>query len=244
MAKTALKRYNRPMKITKIGHCCLLVEEGSLTILTDPGAWTDAQNQLTGIDVVLITHEHPDHFHIESLQKVLQNNPSAVVITNHAVAKLIVQAGLTAELLEDGQQRDIQGVSLSAHGTEHAAIYPSIPAVPNTGYIIAKRFFYPGDAFFNPQVPVEILALPVAGPWMKISEAIDYAKAIKPKITFPVHDGMLKIVGPFHMLPQKFLSEVGIDFTVIEPGNSQEFLGGHFFKILFQLASSCATFPI
>ncbi len=47
------------MNITKIGHCCLLIKEQGLTILTDPGTWTTDQNNLTGIDVVLITHEHP-----------------------------------------------------------------------------------------------------------------------------------------------------------------------------------------
>jgi L-ascorbate metabolism protein UlaG (beta-lactamase superfamily) len=211
------------MKITKIGHCCLVIEEAGLTILTDPGAWTDAQNQLTGIDAVLITHEHPDHFHVESLQAVLKNNPDVVVITNHAVGSLMAKANLSFQLLEHGQQKEIDGVRLEGYGSEHAAIYPSIPNVMNTGYMIADRFFYPGDAFYKPAKPVEILALPVCGPWMKISEAIDYAKAVKPKVAFSVHDGMLKILGPFHLLPQKILSESGIQFDVIEPGSSKDF---------------------
>ena len=50
------------MKITKIGHCCLVLEEESIKILTDPGSFTiEGQEQITDLDVVLITHEHQDH---------------------------------------------------------------------------------------------------------------------------------------------------------------------------------------
>lgn len=211
------------MKITKLGHCCLLIEENGLTILTDPGAWTTAQNEVTDIDVVLITHEHPDHFHLESLQTVLKNNPSVTVITNHGVGKLMQAEGLSFELLEHGQEKTIQGVSLAGHGQDHAAIYPGVTEVVNTGYMIAGRFFYPGDSFHNPQKPVEVLALPIAGPWMKLSEALDYAKEIKPKVAFPVHDGMLHPVAWLYRHPARFLPESGIQFDVIEPGDSREF---------------------
>ena len=62
------------MKITKLGHCCLIVKEGNITILTDPGSYTTDQNTVKGIDIVLITHEHGDHFHVESLKAILKNN--------------------------------------------------------------------------------------------------------------------------------------------------------------------------
>ncbi len=75
------------MNIKKIGHCCLLIKTKDLTILTDPGNFSVDQNTITGIDIVVITHEHTDHLHIESLQEVLQNNPQAKVITNSGVGK-------------------------------------------------------------------------------------------------------------------------------------------------------------
>lgn len=56
------------MKVTKFGHCCLLIEEEGLRILTDPGSYSTRQNDVQNIDVILITHEHPDHLHIESLK--------------------------------------------------------------------------------------------------------------------------------------------------------------------------------
>lgn len=211
------------MKITKLGHCCLVIEEKGLKILTDPGAWTTAQNEVKDIDVVLITHEHADHLHVESVKTVLANNPAAKVITNSAVAKILSTENITCEIVEHGQNTSVKDILFEGFGEKHADIYPSITPVQNTGYFIGQRLFYPGDALYNPNKPVDILALPVAGPWIKISEAVDYAKAIKPQICFPVHDGMLKITGPFYFLPEKELIPLGVKFVVIKEGESQEF---------------------
>ena len=52
----------------------MVIKEGDLTVLTDPGVWTTAQNGVKGIDVLLITHEHADHLHIESVKEILKNN--------------------------------------------------------------------------------------------------------------------------------------------------------------------------
>lgn len=211
------------MRITKLGHCCLLIEERGQKILTDPGAWSTRQNEVKGVDVILITHEHQDHFHIESLRTVLANNPKARVITNRGVGALLDKEGIAYELLEDKQHRTISGILLEGFGEKHATIYQDFGQVQNTGYFVANRFFYPGDAFCSPQKPVEILALPVCGPWMKISEAIDYAKALKPRVAFPVHDGMLKIIGPFHGVPQAVLSGAGVDFRPAVEGTVFDF---------------------
>ena len=211
------------MKITKLGHCCLVVEENGARIMTDPGAWSTLQHEERGIDYIFITHEHQDHFHIESLKTVLKNNPKAKAVTNRSVGKLLDAEKISYELLEHGGVAEFGSVQVEGHGDKHAVIYEKFGQVQNTGYFFANRFFYPGDAFFNPNKPVEILALPVCGPWMNISEAIDYAKLLKPKVVFPVHDGMLKILGPFHGVPQKILSEAGIDFRSITPPTTLNF---------------------
>ena len=203
------------MQITKLGHCCLLIKQQDLTILTDPGTYTTAQDEVKGIDIVLITHEHPDHLHLESVKKVLANNPATKIITNSAVSNILAKENIKSELLEHGNNTTIKEIAIEAFGEKHAVIYPTLPQVQNTGYFIANRFFYPGDALTHPGRPVEILALPVAGPWLKIAEAVDYAVAVKPKICFPVHDGNLKNPGITHRAPQTVLESAGIDFKVL-----------------------------
>lgn len=211
------------MTITKLGHCCLLIELNGKRILTDPGFFTvDSHSNLTGIDCVLITHEHGDHFHIDSLKIILQNNPQAKVYTNASVGRLM--GGLPFNLLEHNQNVNLDGVKLEGFGTEHAEIYdPTVPRVQNTGYMVGEKFFYPGDALFVPEKPVEILALPVAGPWIKTKEAIEYGLAVKPRVCFPVHDALLSFTAPFHLQPQKALSLSGITMLLPELNTPMEF---------------------
>jgi L-ascorbate metabolism protein UlaG (beta-lactamase superfamily) len=216
-------RYFR-MKITKFGHCCLSVEERGVRILVDPGNYTSAQNEAKGIHIVLITHhEHRDHLDMESLKRVLKNNPSAKVMTNRSAGAVLEKEGIPYVALEDGQSTVENGVRIEAFGKKHAVIYPTLPAIDNTGYFIANRFFYPGDALTNPNKPVEILAFPVTAVWLKLSEAIDYVKQIKPKICFPVHEGNLKSPGSVYTRPSTLLGELGIKFIVPVDGEEMVF---------------------
>lgn len=210
------------MKIIKLGHCCLLIEESGLRILTDPGSYSTAQDEIAGIDIILITHEHADHIHIESLKNILKNNPSVKIYTNSSVGKLLEKEGIRYELLEDKQRKIIKNIAIEGCGDKHAEIHPSFPGVQNTGYLINEKFFHPGDSLYDPKRKVEILALPVAGPWLKISEAIDYAERLKPKVCFPIHDGALKIYGGNHKVPEIILPKKGIKFVVLEIGKETE----------------------
>lgn len=182
------------MKVTKLGHCCLVLEVGGKKLLTDPGSFSTAQNELTGIDAVLITHEHGDHLHVESLKAVLANNPTALVIGNQAVAKLVGEhiADTQVVVVGDGQSTMVGDVKIEGHGKDHAPIYQTMALVENTGYFVDNIFYFPGDAFHNPGKAVGVLALPVAGPWMKMADAIDFVKEVKPTTAFGVHDGMVQ----------------------------------------------------
>lgn len=228
------------MKIKKIGHCCLVVEvvgqDGLVKrIMTDPGGWTSGQVEEMNIDIVLITHEHGDHLHTESLKQVLENNPGCKIITNSAVKNILVKENIWQEgsadflVLENGELESemakILGINLFAKTCDHADIYDGIVPVQNTGYLLADRLFYPGDAYLEIEKQVEILALPVAGPWAKIREVIDYAKKVKPNVAFPVHDGLIKenCIKTFRFLPNKFLGEVGIEFRNLNDGETVEF---------------------
>jgi L-ascorbate metabolism protein UlaG (beta-lactamase superfamily) len=213
------------MKIKKIGHCCLLIKLDKLTILTDPGAFSSTQNEEMDIDVVLITHEHADHLHVESLKQVILNNPKVKVITNSGVGAKLKEAGISYELLEGSGSTKIGSILIEAFDGKHEEIFENIGQVQNTGYFIDNKLFYPGDSFHKPGKPVDILALPVAGPWCKIPDAIRYALAIKPKKAFPVHDGMLQKerIGGSHKIPSQVLSENNIEFIIINEGDEKEF---------------------
>lgn len=213
------------MKITKFGHCCLLIEVDGLRILTDPGNY-NVTPEVESIDVVLITHEHPDHLHVDSLKAILVRNPQAQVISHGGVGKILDDAGIMYTLIVDGEGKTIKSVSIESFGTEHACIHHDLPKVQNTGFYINKTLFYPGDSFHNPKKEIALLALPVAGPWMKLEEAVEYAKAIKPKVVFPVHDGMLRQgleLGPTRRIPTTLLEPLGIKYIDMREGSVQDF---------------------
>ena len=211
------------MKLKKLGHCCFVAEpKEGVRIMTDPGAFSTLQHEEINISAILITLEHQDHMHIESLQKVLINNPNALVITNTAVGKFLTEANISYIKIEEGESYDIRGVKISGFGNIHAEIYKEYGQVQNTGYMI-ENLCYAGDAFHYPDAEVDILALPVAGPWMKIKDAIDYAKNINPRIVFPVHDAYIHDWAKFIWdAPEKFLAELGIKFKKPELGKEEE----------------------
>lgn len=210
------------MTITKFGHSCILVEEGNSRILIDPGAWSEGHTDLQHIDAILITHEHADHCDIESLQNILKNSPELKIYTNDGVGKKLGEAGISFERFVDGDSIQIKEVLVEGFGKNHAEIYSTLPHWDNTGFLIAERLFHPGDAVgVIPSKPVEILALPVVAPWLLLSDAIDYAKALKPKVVFPIHDGMLKITGPFHNHPKNILgAEEEMVVEILEHGKA------------------------
>lgn len=210
------------MKITKYGHCCLLIEENGVRVLTDPGMFTTAQNEAKDVHVLLITHEHSDHYHLDSVKAILAANPGIKVITNRGVGRLLDAAGIPYVRVEHDEFQEASGMLFEGFGEKHAYIYKTVPEVVNTGYFVNKRLWYPGDAFYDPGRRPEILALPVAGPWMKISEAIDYGIALRPKIVIPVHDGILSSPGAFYRWPKEVFEAEGVKFLPLDPNIAAE----------------------
>ena len=215
------------MKITKLGHCALLVEEGKARLLTDPGMFTSEKHiSLTGLTAVLYTHDHADHFHLQSLRIVLKNNPKCRVICNSSVASILEKESIPHEIIDDGKSIDVNGVAIDGHGMHHATIHESQPAIQNTGLMIGGRLWYPGDALdVDPGVKPDIMALPIAGPWMKLSEALDYAIKLQPKSTFPVHDMILSELGNggHQRIATSVLETHGVRLFAIELDREYEF---------------------
>src|SRR5262245_9148500 len=88
------KKYTIRMKISKYLHACLLVEEQGKTALFDPGVFTAQEkaldvNKLNNLDYLLITHEHPDHFHLPLVKELVAKFPQVKIITNPSIVSLL-----------------------------------------------------------------------------------------------------------------------------------------------------------
>jgi L-ascorbate metabolism protein UlaG (beta-lactamase superfamily) len=178
------------MRVTKYEHSCVLVEDGDVRILIDPGELTHGFVNLTGLSAILVTHQHFDHIDLARIVPLLERNAAAALYTDEATASILADRDIRARPARQGDRLDV-GVDVVVHGAEHAVIHPEIPVIPNVGYLIGGRFFHPGDSFTVPDVPVEVLGLPTAAPWLKASEAIEFLRAVAPRIAIPIHEGLL-----------------------------------------------------
>ncbi|MGW2869773.1 MBL fold metallo-hydrolase [Kitasatospora sp. NPDC001225] len=182
------------MRITKFGHACVRVEHGGSTVVVDPGSFTDPA-ALAGADAVLITHEHMDHFEESRLRAALEADPALRVWTNRAVADQLDGVAQRVGVVGEGDAFEVGGLGVSVHGEWHAEIHRDLPPVRNIGFLFDGRLFHPGDAFTVPPHAVETLLLPIAAPWSKASEVVDYVREASPRRAVPVHEAVLSPIG-------------------------------------------------
>lgn len=181
------------MKLTKHEHANLVLEKAGETLVVDPGSFTTPLTELRGVVAIVITHEHPDHWTPEQLDRIVAMNPDARIYGPQGVA--IAAAAYPVTVVADGDRIAAGGFELAFFGERHAVIHSSIPVIDNVGVLVDGTLFYPGDAFTVPPVPVEVLAVPVGAPWLKIGEVMDYVAAVAPKRAFPVHEMVLSTIG-------------------------------------------------
>ncbi|MDI6909421.1 MBL fold metallo-hydrolase [Nocardioides sp.] len=203
------------MRITKFGHACVRVEHDGTTVVVDPGVFTD-RAALDGVDAVLITHEHADHYLPDHLLAT-----DAPVFTIDAVAAHIRDdAPAVAERLTvvaPGATFDV-GFPVRAVGELHAVIHPELPRFFNSGYVLTvgdRKVYHPGDALTGPGEDVDVLLVPVSAPWLKVSEAIDFARAVKAPRNLAIHDRVYSEAGlgiiDGHM--DRFLPKEGLEYV-------------------------------
>ncbi|MGW3628111.1 MBL fold metallo-hydrolase [Streptomyces sp. NPDC000880] len=179
------------MRLTKKTHACIRLEKDGQTLVIDPGTFSE-EDAAVGADVILVTHEHLDHFNEDRLRAALEANPAAGIWTLRSVAEKISAAFPgRVHTVGHGDTFTAAGFDVQVHGELHAVIHPDIPRITNVGYLVDGSVFHPGDALTVPDHPVETLLLPVQAPWNKISEVIDYVREVKPQRAFDIHDALL-----------------------------------------------------
>ena len=181
------------MRIRQMGHACLRLENRGKVLVIDPGEFS-SPDALDGADAVLVTHEHFDHLAVDRLRAAASVNPGLRIWTNTSVANLL--NGTNVYAVGAGDTFSIDGAfDVNVEGEWHAIIHPDIPRVLNIAFLVNGLVFHPGDSFTLPQHAVDTLMLPVSAPWLKISEVIDYVRALKPRRALPVHDAILSEFG-------------------------------------------------
>ncbi len=209
------------MRVTKFTHSCLRLEGGGAVLVVDPGAFSE-RSALTGADAVLITHEHFDHLDVDGLADTLAQRPGLRVYAHPDVLPKLTAFADVVTAVEAGTEFSAAGFTVRAYGGQHAVIHPDIPRIANLGFLISDgtgSVYTPGDSFTTPDEHVDTLFVPLNAPWMKLSEAIDFVRAVRPDRAFALHDFLLTGAGA--QVSDGHLERLGgTRYTRVAPGTT------------------------
>ena len=150
-------------------------------------------------DIVLITHDHYDHFSPEDLAKVI--NPATILVVPEKLADKAAAFSEQVKAIETvlpGQQYQIAGLSLETVPS-YNRIKPFHPKKNGwVGYLLdldGQRVFIAGDTDKtkeNSAVKCNIALIPIGGKFtMDPKEAADLINTIRPKTAIPTHYGTI-----------------------------------------------------
>lgn len=167
---------------------------GEKTIYVDPrrilGEPKDA-------DIIFITHTHNDHYEIDSIKRVMNEN-TQIFITNDGIEQARLDGLTNVTGVEPGKSYIADGISFStvkAYNTaeqrqNHKAEFNWV------GYIFTVNgytYYSAGDSDLTPEMQaidkeIDVAFLPIDGKYnMDYKEAAQAANTISPKVAVPYH---------------------------------------------------------
>jgi L-ascorbate metabolism protein UlaG (beta-lactamase superfamily) len=186
------------LDFTRIAHDAFRIA-GSKVICTDP---FKIMNRMEA-DIVLISHEHFDHFNREDLDKVV--SPATTIVASPLCKEGL--SGLKVKVthyLDPGGKITVGNVEIEAVPAYNLnkfrapgqAFHPK--GEKRLGFIIkmdGTTVYYAADTDFIPEmnsITCDIALLPVSGTYvMTADEAAEAARALNPKIAVPMHYGAI-----------------------------------------------------
>ncbi len=184
------------LKITFIGHGSVMFEFGGKTIHVDPYGKMGDYTKLPKADLILITHEHQDHFDMNALD-IVRTPATALVVTETAAGR--ITGGI---VMHNGDERTVMGLKIEAvpaYNLVHMRSegVPFHPEGVGNGYIVTfgdKRVYLAGDTENIPEMKnirgIDIAFLPMNLPYTMTPEMVaDAAKSFRPKVLYPYHFG-------------------------------------------------------
>lgn len=206
------------LKITFFAHSSLMFEYEGRYIYTDPVKAHADYASLPDADVIVVTHEHYDHFDIPVIEQL--STPATLFVSNGST---VSQLG-SGEALGHGEKRSLPFMeieALAAYNTsaDKQGFHPADRK--DNGYILTfggTRVYVAGDTEDTPQMlalkDIDIAFLPVNLPYtMTEEQAARAVRAIGPKIFYPYHYGQVDHRTDLEKLA-KLIEGTGIEMRI------------------------------
>jgi len=182
----------------------------------DPVEMNEKLPVTENVKVIIVTHLHADHFDPEVVKRIMDDNPEVVVYTTEDNAEAI----LGAEVVRGGDAKSVGEFEMVFFGANHAPIDGDKVPCQSVGVVVNGEFVHPGDSFDMPPVEnLAILGVPVSAPWLKTGEAMDYIRAVRPKVVMPIHEALWSESGmkASSNWIQRVCDEVGCEHRQLKP---------------------------
>lgn len=182
-------------------NCVLRIEKqrGFQRLMPPPCAASDLK-----LDVLIMSHEHNDHFDVDSMQDLIRG--STQVYTNSIVADQLTQMGFSAtqiHVMKKGMSVELDEFTLHTVDCDHGPFTPeALGFVLDFGF---SKLYYAGDTALSPerlktplQMQPDVAILPINGAYGNMNgiQAAEYAGMLHCGVcipchfwTFPLHHG-------------------------------------------------------
>ena len=192
--------------------------DGERVVYTDPYELTEAAHDA---DVILITHDHDDHFSPADVAKI--KKPSTILAVPESMEEAALAAGFAADkivLVQPGGHYAVGGLIIETVPAYNVGKDFHPKAQRFVGYIVQMnglRYYIAGDTDSNEDVEkvrCDVALLPVGGTYtMTAQEAAELARKLQPQAAVPIHYGA--IVGE-KADGQRFCQQLPAEITAAE----------------------------
>ena len=215
------------MKLIKYPQSCFLLEYKNKNILIDPGKHNCKEGSkflnLPKIDVLLVTHKHSDHFHIDIIKSIIQNS-QPVIITNSECHNLLKEVDIDSQIIKPGEEIKIDDLTIKSIKQKHGLPKGFTDTPPEViGFLIDDVFYHPGDSLYMKNKPwARVVAVPICGVvTMGPKDAIRFVREIKPDLVIPMHFEP----HPLHpindtVLFEELIKKTDLKFKILKDGES------------------------
>ena len=216
------------MKITKFPQSCLLIETKGKKILIDPGNLKYKEEYFdiwNNVDIILITHKHPDHCNAEILEKL---NKNIIIYSTKEVAE--ANKSLKINIIKENDVIELDNIKIEVVHAIHGyqpLLKGNKEVHENVGYIIddgENRLYSTSDTIcFKNDYKADILCTPVTwyGLTMSAFEASLYAKEVGATLTIPIHMDNPAFPPNFDFIKEMF-DKYEVEYEILENDESIE----------------------